>query len=433
MNESTPPTVTRREALGLLGALALPIDSLLTTAASAAEANAPAMPAPAAPPKEIPPDLANHHDLMAWIARDQPPRLTFLDPQWSSLDAWKAAARPVLRRHHSYHPTPAPLSAEILRREERDGFSIEVVKIRATAAYDIPARVLIPAKRRGRLPAVVAMHCHSGRYTWGHEKILSAPGEPAVLTEFRSRDGRPWAEALVRRGYIVIVADAFYFGERRLRAEALDPSRVFPEVKDQHRAALAAAPGSPGWIAAINRVCGFYEHLTAKTLSAAGASWPGLLAWDDMRTVDYLASRPDVDPARIGAAGLSGGGLRTAHLIAADPRIKAASITGWMTAFAHQLHHHIRHTWMAFTPGLYSSLDLPDAAALHAPGALLVQQCLRDQLYPLEGMQAAVEKLTKIYAKAGLPEKFRGSFHDIVHSFPPALQDETFAWFDRWL
>lgn len=423
----SPAPVTRREALGLIGALALPLDALLTTPASAAEA------APAAPPPANPPDLVNLHDLMAWIAREHGPSLSFLDPKWSSLDAWKAAARPVLRRCHSYDPKPAPLGAELVRREERNGFSIEVVKIRATAAYDIPARVLIPAGRRGRLPAVVAMHCHSGRYVWGHEKVLSAPGEPAVLTEFRARDGRPWAEHLVKRGYLVMVADAFYFGERRLRAESLEPSRLFPEVRDRHRTLLASAPGSPEWLNSVNIVCSFYEHLTSKTLIAAGATWPGLLAWDDMRTVDYLASRPDVDPARIGAAGLSGGGLRTAHLIAADARIKAASITGWMTAFAHQLPRHIRHTWMAFTPGLYSSLDLPDAAALHAPGALLVQQCRRDTLYPLEGMQASVDKLTKIYAKAGIPEKFRGSFHDVIHSFPPALQDETFDWFDRWL
>jgi dienelactone hydrolase len=157
------------------------------------------------------------------------------------------------------------------------------------------------------------------------------------------------------------------------------------------------------------------------------------MAWDDMRTVDYLVSRDDVDPQRIGAVGLSIGGLRVAHLIAADPRIKAASVTGWMTEFAQQLRNHARHTWMAFTPGLYRFLDLPDAAALHAPGALLVQQCRRDTLYPLAAMQAAVDKLGRIYAKAGIAERFRGTFYDEPHSFKPAAQDETFAWLDRWL
>lgn len=149
---------------------------------------------------------------------------------------------------------------------------------------------------------------------------------------------------------------------------------------------------------------------------------------------DYLAGRPDVDPGRIGCAGLSGGGIRTAHLIAADGRIKAACVTGWMTAFAHQLRNHLRnHTWMVYIPGLYRSLDLPDAAALHAPGALLVQQCLQDRLYPRSGMQAAVDKLSAVYAKAGIPERFRGMFYDEKHAFRPHMQEDAFAWFDRHL
>jgi hypothetical protein len=131
---------------------------------------------------------------------------------------------------------------------------------------------------------------------------------------------------------------------------------------------------------------------------------------------------------------LSGGGIRSAHLAAADPRVKAASVTGWMTLFDEQLRNHLKnHSWTAYIPGLHSSLDLPDAASLLAPGALLVQQCRRDRLYPMSGMQGAVDKLTQIYAKAGVPEKFRGTFYDEPHSFKPNMQDETFAWFDKWL
>lgn len=88
---------------------------------------------------------------------------------------------------------------------------------------------------------------------------------------------------------------------------------------------------------------------------------------------------------------------------------------------------------MIFVPGLYSAMDFPDIAALHAPGALLVQQCSRDLLYPLEAMQGAVDKLDRIYAKAGVPERFRGTFYDEPHVFKPHMQDEAFAWFDRWL
>jgi dienelactone hydrolase len=428
-----PRRITRRQALTTLGALSLPLDRVLAQTKATAAAPSPSpMNAPSL--ADLPPDLPNFDPMMQWLARENAPRLSFLDPKWKSLDDWKAAARPVLRDRLGYAPTAAPLQADLLRREERDDFTVEVVNISATTAYHIPARVLVPKNRRGRLPAVLALHCHSGRYTWGHEKVLSTPDEPAVLTEFRyGTYGRPWAEVLVRRGFIVIAIDAFYFGERRLRIEDIAPSRVFSEVRDAFKVAREAKEGSPEWIAATNRVCSFYEHHTAKTITATGATWPGIHVWDEMRTVDYLLSRADVDPARIGCIGLSGGGFRTAMAIAADPRIKAACVTGWMTEFAHQLRQHIRHTWMIYTPGLYRSLDLPDAAALHAPGALLVQQCRRDTLYPLSGMEAAVDKLKRIYAKADMAERFRGTFYDDTHSFRPQMQDEAFAWMERWL
>ena len=385
-------------------------------------------------PAPLVPDLVNLHPLLENIAREHAPRMSFLDARWSSLEDWKVAAREVLLDRLGYRPAALPLGAELVRREERDGFSVEVVRIQATGAYSIPARVLVPAGKAGRRPAVLALHCHSGRYTWGHEKVLSGPGEPAFLTTFREGTyARPWTEALARRGYVVIVIDAFYFGERRLRVEDLDPARVFPEVRDAHAVVRSTVPGSEEWTSAVNKVCGFYEHLTAKAITATGTTWGGIHVWDDRRAIDYLCSRSDVDPARIGCAGLSGGGFRTAMAIGADPRIKAACVSGWMTGFADLLPQHLRHTWMVFTPGLRRALDLPDVAALHAPGALLVQQCRRDHLFPLAGMEAAVAKIGQVYAKAGLSERFRGSFHDVPHSFTPAMQEEAFAWLDRWL
>lgn len=424
------PRITRRQALTTLGALSLPLERLL------AQSSPPPVstPPPPASLADLAPDLPNFHPMMEWLARENTPKLSFLDRKWKSLDVWKAAARPVLQDRLGYAPTALPLKADLIRREDRDGFTLEVVHLSATSAYHIPARVLIPKARRGKLPAVLALHCHSGKYTWGHEKVLSAPDEPALVTEFRNGTyGRPWAEALVRRGFIVVVIDAFYFGERRLQVDALEASRVFPEAKEGYTRALATKPSTKEWVDATNRVCSFYEHHTAKAITATGATWPGIHVWDEMRTIDYLISRPDVDASRLGCVGLSGGGFRTAMAIAADPRIKAACVTGWMTAFAHQLKHHLRHTWMIYTPGLYRSLDLPDAAALHAPGALLVQQCRRDNLYPMSGMQAAVDKLTQIYAKSGIPDRFRGTFYDEPHCFKPHMQDEAFDWLEKWL
>ena len=369
------------------------------------------------------------------MGAENAPRLGFLDARWKSLEAWKKAARPVYRAQLSYDPKPLPLATETVSREQREGFTLERVRIKATANYDIPAWVLVPAKRNGRVPGIVAQHCHSGRYVWGHQKIVSAPGEHAALTTFRNNAYcRPYAEVLAASGYVVVVIDAFYFGERRLKVEEIDPAAAPGEMREGLAALRKLEPDTPAWFDAVNALCGRYEQLTAKTIFSAGATWPGILVWDDMRAVDYLASRPEVNPARIGALGLSIGGLRTARLAAADARVKVACVTGWMTEFRAQLRNHLRnHTWMAYIPGLERSLDLPDEVALTAPGALLVQQCGRDALYPMRGMKGAVDKLARLYAKMGIPERFRGTFYDVPHSFRPNMQQEAFDWIEKWI
>jgi dienelactone hydrolase len=431
MDEAHPSGMTRRQAIGALAALALPLDPSFRAASSAGDPDRGTRPA-----QEDAPDLGNLWDTVDWIARERSPSLSFLDPRWTSLEEWKAAARPAFHRHLSFDPTPSAVRGEFVRVEEREGFRIEHVRIHASPAYAIPARVLTPSGARGRLPAVIALHCHGGQYAWGAAKLVSSPDDSPVLIDYRERlyGGRAYAEDLARRGFVVIVIDAFYFGERRLRAETVPATAVPADARDAFRSLPSLAAGAAERIAAENRVASAMEAVVAKTLLAAGAAWPGLLAWDDRRTIDYLVTRPDVDPERIGCVGLSGGGLRSAYLAAADPRIKAACVVAWMSTLGEMLPNHARrHTWMAWTPSLRASLDLPDAAALTAPGALLVQQCARDTLFPMAGMRAAVERLQAIYAKGGIPDRFRGTFHDAPHSFTPAMQEEAFAWLEHWL
>ena len=381
------------------------------------------------------PDLANLFPLLEANSQAQHRTLGFLDPRWKKLDAWKKAARPELIRMLSYHPAAVPLSAKIEATGRRDGFRIERLTITATAQHSIPGWLLIPDKQRAGKPGLIAIHDHSGRYVWGHEKILSAPDDPAFLTEFRrGAYGRPYAEELARRGFVVLIIDGFYFGVRRLRVEAMDPATAPPVFRARLTALAALDRNSVEWSRAVDSLCSDFEHLTAKTIFTSGATWPGILAWDDRRAVDYLCSRPEVNPDRIGCLGLSIGGLRTAYLIGADPRIKASCVMGWMTEFHAQLRNHLRnHTWMVYVPGLFNVMDLPDVAGLHAPGALLVQQCRRDALFPVEAMQGAITRLEQIYAKAGMKERFRGSFHDVPHRFTPTMQDEAFDWLERWL
>ncbi len=429
--------LSRRQALGALAALGLPMDLL---GGSNASVHSPPgawseLDSLSGSVSDANCDLGNLYGVIEWIAREHTPALSFLDPRWRSLEEWKEQARSAVHRHHSFKATPQPVRGEVVGQEDRGAFRVESVAIRATPAYDIPARVLIPARRRGRLPAVIALHCHGGQYQWGIGKVISSPDDPPVLVAYRDNlYGRPYAEHLARRGFLVIAIDAFYFGARRLRPETLDPATIPGEAREHFTGLPSLAEGTRERVVALNRIASAYETVIAKTLSAAGATWPGLLAWDDRRTIDYLVSRPDVDPERIGCVGLSGGALRAVHLVAADPRLKAACVTAWMTEFAKLLCHHVRrHTWMAYGPGMYTDLDLPDMAALLAPGALLVQQCARDTLFSMAGMQGAIAKLEKIFAKAGIPERFRGRFYDEPHSFPPHMQEEAFAWLERWL
>ncbi|MBI2687425.1 MAG: hypothetical protein HYX27_14020 [Acidobacteria bacterium] len=382
------------------------------------------------------PDLANLFPQLEAASRSQRRPLGFLDPRWKKLDAWKKETRPELLRLLRYNPPAEPLSATVETTEQRDGFRVERVRISATREHSIPGWLLLPAvQRRGR-PGLIAIHCHSGRYVWAHEKILSRPGEPEFLAEFRrgTYGGRPYAEELARRGFVVLIIDGFYFGERRLRVEAMDPATAPPVFRSRLTDLAGLKRDSLEWMRAVDALSSDFEHLTAKTIFTSGATWPGLLNWDDRRAVDYLASRPEVNPDRLGCLGLSIGGLRTAYLIGTDRRIKAACVMGWMTIFHEQLRNHLRnHTWMVYTPGLFNQMDLPDVAGLHAPGALLVQQCKRDALFPLAAMEQANRRLSDIYAKAGIPERFKGTVHDVPHSFGLEMQSEAFEWLERWL
>src|SRR5437660_8401880 len=129
----------------------------------------------------------------------------------------------------------------------------------------------------------------------------------------------------------------------------------------------------------LNQQCRSKEATLVKALTFAGLTWPGIVAWDDIRTVDYLVTRPEVDAKRIGCVGISMGGYRAIYLSALDERIAAGCVVGFLSTVKPMIKAHIdTHSWVHFLPGLHRYLDLPDVAALAAPRALLVQQCSQD-------------------------------------------------------
>jgi hypothetical protein len=159
-------------------------------------------------------------------------------------------------------------------------------------------------------------------------------------------------------------------------------------------------------------------------------TWPGVILWDDIRTVDYLASRPEVDRTRLACVGLSMGGYRSFLLASLDPRIRAAVDVGWMTSYASQIQSHIRNT-MGLTfviPGMYRYFDLPDLAGLIAPRAVMVQMGSRDGLFPVSGIESAFTKIRQCYEKAGAANQQNCKLYPVPHQFNLEMQAEAWEW-----
>ncbi len=349
-----------------------------------------------------------------------------LQPAFSNFEAWRKLARSTVFESLHYAPPKCAIAPKLLSREERDGYTQENIEFSTTPDIRVPAAVLIPKGRTKPGPAVVALHDHGAFYFYGREKLLEDAGDNLSLTAFRKQyyGGHSIAVEMVKRGYVVIVIDMFYWGERRLLLDK-DPDdwRTRPDGI------------SPERITAFNRRSSELENLTGRTIYAAGFTWPGVMFWDDIRTVDYLCSRPDVDPKRIACVGLSVGGFRSCHLAALDPRIKASVVVGWMTSFPHQLKKNVYNTigHSMLVPGLYNSLDYCDVACIAAPSAMLVINGSKDGLFDRDGVNAAFKRLHAGYKKAGHPDKVRTLLFDTPHEFNTEMQAEAWDWLKKWL
>ena len=352
--------------------------------------------------------------------------LSFLQPEFKDVGAWKKKARGLVLDLLHYSPPPSDPRPETLERTDHGDYVQEKVAFNTTPDVRVPAFVLIPKRVSLPAPGVVALHDHGGFYLWGKEKLVEQADEHPALAKFKreSYAGRSIASELARRGYVVVVIDMFYWGERRmlLAGDAAD-WRDRPRTITHER------------IAAFHARASGAEELVGRTIQAAGFTWAGAMFWDDIRTVDYLVSRPEVDPRRIACVGLSVGGLRSGHLAALDDRIKAAMAVGWMTSFPAQLERHIKNTigHTKLVPGLYRSLDYPDVVSLAMPAALLVINGSKDALFEPTGVRRSFEKLQACYAKAGIPDRLRTRLYDTPHEFNAEMQAEAWSWLGKHL
>ena len=347
-------------------------------------------------------------------------------------DLWKKNITDRILDDMCYIQSDFPLASQTLDVFEGDGCIQEEIEFYAAPNVLVKGTVLVPRFGRPPYPAILALHDHGDFYFYGRQKMVAQKDEPEILAKFKKDVycGRSWANEAAKRGYVVLCIDAFYFGGRKL------------DVKEVSVEALSYSPFRPDkieeftdeYVESYNGFCKYYEQLLIKHIIASGTTWPAILLNDDMRSLDYLTSRIDVDSSRIGCCGMSLGGYRAGMLGALDSRIKCAVVSGWMCSFKSMLFDGLRHhTYMIYSPKQAKYMDYPDVVSLNIPGALFIQQCSKDGLFNMEGMQSSCRKIEERYKAMDLSEKFDYRFYDNKHEFNIRMQNDAFDWLDKWL
>lgn len=357
------------------------------------------------------------------------PSHSFRRDEWKDLDSWKQAA---LEKAHDRIAAPdlgeVP-KAVVNNRYTFDGLEIEEISWQLPTGGTSEAIVLKPENSKGRLPAILAFHDHGGWKYFGKRKITqtSAERHPMIVDhQNQYYEGLGWANEAAKRGYVVMVPDAFPFESRRVRIEDV-PKKLRNGLDD-------AESEKPEHVKAYNGWARGHAGTMAKSLFSAGTTWPGVFFAEDQKALDILCNRDDVDPEKIGCGGLSGGGMRTVFTGGLDPRIKCAVCVGFMTTWKDMaLYKSFTHTWMAFVPVLAKELDFPEILGLRVPLPTMVINSVDDGLYTLKEMEKADIILKKVYEKASASDKYNCTFFPGGHKFDRNMQKTAFDWFDKWL
>jgi dienelactone hydrolase len=287
---------------------------------------------------------------------------------------WQRAVRRALAAGIGFQQTPRVASAP--RRIERvdcGDYVREKVVLRTAPHTAMPVYLLFPNKAPRPLPVVIAFHGHG----YGVKDIVGLWEDGA---ERRTPDGyhKDFAVALCRRGFAVVAPEISCFGERQTDFSHLNTT---------------IGQGVPG-------TC---VH-TAMLAFHLGGSVVGLRVRDGKRLVDYLVARRDLDAARLGAMGISGGGMHTFFSTCLDPRIKACVISGYFATFKDSILA-MHHCPCNFVPGLHQFGEMGDLAGLIAPRPLLVEAGTYDCIFPLRAVRNGVRRARAAYRVFGCPER----------------------------
>lgn len=308
-----------------------------------------------------------------------------------TIEAWKtqqAGMRKQLAEMLGLEPMPERTPLQVTKTNEQtlDGdVIVENLHYQSMPGLYVTANFYRPVKVEGKLPAIL--------YVCGHANVKAKDGTVLGNKTHYQHHGAWFA----RHGYVCLVIDTVQLGE----------------ISGEHHGTYS---GKRMW------------------WMSRGYTPAGVEAWDGIRGIDYLVSRPEVDAERIGVTGRSGGGAYSWWVAALDERVKVAAPTAGITT----LHNHVvdgaveGHCDCMFMVNTYR-WDYDRVAALVAPRPLLICNTDKDGIFPLDGVYSVYAATRKLYKALGAEGKIGLQIAEGPHKDVQALNTGAFAWFERFL
>jgi len=305
--------------------------------------------------------------------------------------------RPELRRQFldmvGLWPLPerSDLKATITGKIERDNYSVEKLHFQSKPGLYVTGNLYVP-KNAKNLPAIV--------YVCGHGNVVE--NGISYGSKVRYQHHPAW---FAQNGYVCLILDTLELGE----------------IPGEHHG--TSRKGMWWW-------------------QSLGYTPAGVECWNAMRALDYLETRPEVDPKRLGVTGRSGGGATSWWLAAADDRVQCiVPVAGIADLHAHLIDGESDRYKNGVLPGHCDCMymvntyqwDFPMVAALCAPRPLLLGNSDKDPIFPVGGYRRLADKVRKVYDLYGAGDKFQVLETSGPHKDTPELRLGAFKWMNRWL
>ncbi len=286
-------------------------------------------------------------------------------------------------------PRRTPLNAKVTGTVRRKGYRVEKVIFESQPRHFVTALLFLPDSERKTPP------CPGVLVPCGHSK--NGKGSVAYQT---------MGALLALNGMAALVVDPIDQGER------------------------GQYLGKGGWPD--------FWGTDAHSLLGIGSTLLGrntarFEIWDDMRAIDYLQSRPEVDPQRIGCTGNSGGGTQTSYLMALDDRIRAAAPSCYLCGFPALLHTIGSQDAEQDVFGqLAFGMDHADYIMMRAPRPVLMCTATKD-FFDIHGAWETFRYAKRLYTRLGLPERVDILENDAEHNYDKVQREGAARWMSRWL